>query len=87
MYPLVGQDMDQLFKCRSCGGKLTSNGNYTLFRCTNMQCSTTRTPSQLEDLMDKTISNEENKLIAEIPHGAQLSKMVKDVMSLANNIK
>ena len=73
MYPLVGQNRDELFKCPVCGGKLKWNGTYSKLVCQGNgsglyhgRCMCTMTPNEIRHRMNHNLDSYENKLIASL---------------------
>lgn len=67
LYPLMGQNMTQLFTCPKCGSKLKWNANFTSFVCqnTNGRCQVTLSPTTIRHNMKLNFESAENKLMAQ----------------------
>ena len=70
LYPLIGQNTDELFRCPRCGSRLKWNVNFTEFVCTGNdgsdRCSARVSPSVLRDAMKKDFEAVEDKILQEV---------------------
>lgn len=68
LYPLIGQNRDQLFRCPRCGGRLAWNASYTAFVCQakDNRCQAILSPTDIRRMMHLNFESAENNLIAEI---------------------
>lgn len=68
LYPLMGQDLNQLFRCPRCGGRLAWNSSYTAFTCQakDNRCQAILSPTDIRRMMRLNFESAENNLIAEI---------------------
>lgn len=68
LYPLIGQNREELFRCPKCGSKLAWNPNYTEFQCSgsdgNGRCSAKFSPTDIRHNMKMTFENTEDELYA-----------------------
>lgn len=74
MYPLIGQNLEELFKCPVCGGRLKWNGTYSKLVCSGNKknvgyggrCMCTVEPNEIRRRMNRRLDSYENKLIASL---------------------
>ena len=64
----MGQDLNQLFRCPRCGGRLAWNSSYTAFTCQakDNRCQAILSPTDIRRMMRLNFESAENNLIAEI---------------------
>ena len=75
MYPLIGQNMEELFKCPVCGGRLGWNATFSKLTCQGNsktvgfgggRCMCTVSPNDIRKRMNKHLDSYENRLITEL---------------------
>lgn len=68
LYPLLGQNREELFRCPKCGSKLTWNPNFTEFVCTGNdgrdRCAARFSPTDIRHNMKMDFENTEDALYA-----------------------
>lgn len=68
LYPLIGQDQNNLFRCPKCNGKMTWDSNFTYFKCRSNNCGYKMKPSDIRDRMTTDFEDIENKTLYGINH-------------------
>lgn len=90
LYPLFGQNREELFRCPRCGSKLQWNPTYTEFICSGSdgreRCSARFTPMALRRNMKLDFEDLEEKMMAEFNH-LQKPNLNKIEKSIQNNDK
>lgn len=85
LYPLFGQNREELFRCPRCGSKLQWNPTYTEFICSGSdgreRCSARFTPMALRRNMKLDFEDLEEKMMAEFNHlqKPNLNKIEKSI--------
>ncbi len=70
LYPLLGQNREELFRCPRCGSKLSWNPNFTEFVCSgdngHERCSAHFSPTAIRHGMKMDFENLENKILMDL---------------------
>ena len=86
LYPLLGQNREELFRCPRCGSKLSWNPNFTEFVCSgdngHERCSAHFSPTAIRHGMKMDFESLENKILLvrnsmEMPDLNTIEKTVK----------
>lgn len=87
LYPLTGQNQDELFRCPKCGDRLHWNNNYTAFLCTSSRggagrCGVTISPTDIQRRMNTKFEEQENAMLnslydVQMPNQRNLEQLIK----------
>ena len=68
LYPLIGQNVKELYRCPKCNASLTWDINFTKFKCRGNGCNYQIDPTSIRQRMKLDFEDLENSMISELNH-------------------